>query len=337
MNAIPLLRVSILLPFIKFLNHIGSPTDRLLMQANLPTFVLNDPEALIPLYQVFIFAEQAAQIEKIELLGVFVGQQTQIADLGLFGHLIQQTLTLYDLLNTIERMIASLNSGERVWRTEENDRVWLHHGYTCPYTTKNQQSRLYAVLLYLKAIQLAAGDTWQPLELRLNAGYSKQLTEIEEFANVPIHFNQATDAIAIPKSLLSLPLLSPKTPLTLSTQECYHRLQTTAPVSNFSGSLQQLLQSLLQDGYPDISVAAKAAGISVRSFQRRLAETNLNYSCLVERVRFDRAIQLLKDPNIQLIDIALELGYTDAANFTRAFKRWTSVSPREFRRLHVTC
>lgn len=60
----------------------------------------------------------------------------------------------------------------------------------------------------------------------------------------------------------------------------------------------------------------------------------MNYSKLVEQVRFQTAVDLLREPDIKLIEIAAELGYTDAANFTHAFKRWTGISPREFRRLH---
>ncbi|MFM7427026.1 MAG: helix-turn-helix transcriptional regulator, partial [Elainella sp.] len=119
-----------------------------------------------------------------------------------------------------------------------------------------------------------------------------------------------------------------------SLKNCCHNLQTTAPSIDLSKSLEQLLQSLLRDGYPNIRLAAAASGTSVRSFQRRLKEANLSYSKIVEQVRFDRAIQLLRDPSIQLIDIAMELGYTDAANFTRAFKRWTGVAPTQFRHLH---
>jgi AraC-like DNA-binding protein len=338
MVAIPLVRVSAVLPFVKFLNHIGSPTDRLLSQAKLPIFTLDNPEALVPLYQTFAFVEQAANTEKIELLGILVGQQTEIADLGLFGRLIQQSLTLYDLLRTIERMIFCMNSTERIWLEEEGERVWVHHEFNFSATIKHQQSRLYTVLLYLKAIQLATGRGWRPLELHLHSDYSRKLTEFEEFANVPLRFNQPTDAIAISKSLLSLPLQPLNVSQTLSSQEFqdyYQRLETTAPSADFAGSLQQMLQSLLRDGYPDISLAAEAAGLSIRSFQRRLAEEHLNYSQMVEKVRFDQAVQLLYNPSIQLADIAWDLGYNDAANFTRAFKRWTGVSPREFRRMHV--
>jgi AraC-like DNA-binding protein len=112
-------------------------------------------------------------------------------------------------------------------------------------------------------------------------------------------------------------------------------LQQTAPAIDFPDSLSQLIRSLLPEGYPNLAIAAESAGMSIRTFQRRLEDNNLSYSDLVDQVRFDRATELLQDPTIKLIDIAFELGYTEPANFSKAFKRWTGVSPREFRNLHL--
>lgn len=75
--------------------------------------------------------------------------------------------------------------------------------------------------------------------------------------------------------------------------------------------------------------------MSFRSFQRQLAKEHLSYSLLIDQVRFETAVGLLQDLSLKLIEIALELGYNDAANFTRAFKRWTGISPSQFRHLHV--
>ncbi|GAB4365973.1 MAG: AraC family transcriptional regulator [Elainellaceae cyanobacterium] len=344
MNAIPLIRVSSILPFLKFLNRIGSPTDRLLKQANLSAFAIEQPEGLIPLYQGFSFVEAAARIEDTNILGLEVGRHSQVADLGMLGHVIQQSLTLYELLSTLQRVIHLNNSCAKIWLTEENDpqgdgkadRLWVHHQFACAPKLQSPQAQLFTVLMLIKAIQLATGTGWHPAALRFRISDSGKLTKTAEFGNVPVYFNQGTNAIAIPKHLLAQPLQRLRASQPLSPQECYHHLQTTAPSTDFLGSLQQLLQSLLKEGYPDISSVAAATGTSVRSFQRRLAAANLNYSQIVEQVRFDRAIQLLHDPDIQLIEIALELGYSDAANFTRAFKRWTGTPPYQFRRLHVT-
>jgi AraC-like DNA-binding protein len=334
-NAIPLIRVSAFLPFIKFLDQIGSPTERLLQQAKVPIFALEDPEALIPLYQSCVFVEQAARLEGIENLGILVGQKTQIADLGLFGHLLCQSLTLYELLTTLEQTVNTFDSGEQVWIVQQGDQVWLHHRFNSLPTLENQQARLYNMMLYLKAFQLVLGQEWRPLAMQLQVNPSRSLTDIKPFADSQLYFAQSSSAIIFSRSLFSSPLKQPAPLHTAAYQFDYETLQSSAPSPDFLESLRQLLRSLLRDGYPDIALAAEIAGMSSRSLQRRLAENDLSYSHLVEKVRFKRAVNLLQDADIKLIEISAELGYTDAANFTRAFKRWAGISPREFRNQHI--
>ena len=72
--------------------------------------------------------------------------------------------------------------------------------------------------------------------------------------------------------------------------------------------------------------------MSERSLQRRLAECGLSYARVVEDTRFDTACRMLGDPALKIVEISAELGYTDSANFTRAFRRWSGVSPQAFRR-----
>jgi AraC-like DNA-binding protein len=114
----------------------------------------------------------------------------------------------------------------------------------------------------------------------------------------------------------------------------YKPLQTSVLTSISLRLLQQQIHSLLKDGYPPIDRVANIAGMSLRSFQRQLAKEHITYSLLIDQVRFETAVRLLQDPDPKLIEISLELGYNDPANFTRAFKRWTGMSPSQFRRLH---
>lgn len=111
-------------------------------------------------------------------------------------------------------------------------------------------------------------------------------------------------------------------------------LPSSISATHVADSLRQLIRRLLPEGYPSLTLAAEAFGLSIRTFQRRLKDHNLNYSQLVEQVRLEQSLQLLQDPTRQLIDIAFDLGYMDAANFSRAFKRWTGISPRQFRGLY---
>lgn len=72
---------------------------------------------------------------------------------------------------------------------------------------------------------------------------------------------------------------------------------------------------------------AELANCSVRSLQLELATQGYFYRDLVRRVRFDEAQQWLAEGSVPLCEIASYLGYSDAANFSNAYRRWTGESP----------
>mgnify|MGYP003649952806 FL=1 len=77
-------------------------------------------------------------------------------------------------------------------------------------------------------------------------------------------------------------------------------------------------------------------GLSERTLHRRLAGEGYPFRQLDERVRRSLAERLLDDSSLGLDSIAQQLGYAEAASFSRAFKRWTSVSPDQWRRQRQT-
>ena len=87
----------------------------------------------------------------------------------------------------------------------------------------------------------------------------------------------------------------------------------------------------LRDGRKGIDGTAARLGISIRTLQRRLTRNGLNYRSLVEAVLKTRALMLLESTSLTVTEIAMELGYSEHANFTRAFRRWTGHSPHMYR------
>ena len=95
----------------------------------------------------------------------------------------------------------------------------------------------------------------------------------------------------------------------------------------------QVMATLPSSDYPRIGLTANAIGMSVRALQRRLAEAGVSHGRLVAESRFATAVRLLEGTDATVLDIALDLGYSDHAHFTRAFRRWTGIAPRDFRRV----
>ena len=71
--------------------------------------------------------------------------------------------------------------------------------------------------------------------------------------------------------------------------------------------------------------------MSVTTLKRRLRDFGLTYSKLVETERRQLSIELLAQADIKISEVASELGYTEPANFIRAFRKWTGLTPCQFR------
>src|SRR6058998_409884 len=77
-------------PVVAFLDHRGARVERLLQRVKISPDALRDAEALIPTSQGFRFMEESACVEGIENLGLLVGQETRLEQLGVYGSLIRR-------------------------------------------------------------------------------------------------------------------------------------------------------------------------------------------------------------------------------------------------------
>ena len=82
---------------------------------------------------------------------------------------------------------------------------------------------------------------------------------------------------------------------------------------------------------PSIEEASQHFGMTRQTMLRKLAKENINFQQIKHRVWSEAACQMLLESNRSVNEIALELGFSEAASFSRAFKRWTGFSPRGFR------
>src|SRR5699024_10547052 len=79
----------------------------------------------------------------------------------------------------------------------------------------------------------------------------------------------------------------------------------------------------------DADAIAQRLNISTRTLQRRLQDHHLSFREISEQVQRDLAYHFLSTPSLSIQEVAYKLGYTQASSFSRAFKRWTGLSPSE--------
>ncbi|MFO1255941.1 MAG: AraC family transcriptional regulator ligand-binding domain-containing protein [Sphingomonadaceae bacterium] len=151
-------------------------------------------------------------------------------------------------------------------------------------------------------------------------------------SGVPITFGHARSRWFIVPALLDM-----RMPLANETLGTSYRLACDKAVErmNAQNDIVARVYHLLENGtLEDCSIGRVASELSLheRTLQRKLAEAHIKFSDLVVQVRQDKAKQLLRNSQIQVAQIAEVLGFTEIASFSHAFKRWTGMSPLDFRK-----
>jgi AraC-like DNA-binding protein len=93
----------------------------------------------------------------------------------------------------------------------------------------------------------------------------------------------------------------------------------------------RVVAHLAPHGMPELDQVAHALRLSPRVYYRRLADRGLNFRALREQTLQQLAQLHLRDPRLTLADISVLLGYAEQSAFSRAFKRWTGLSPLQWR------
>lgn len=326
MQAVPLVRSSSLLPLYRFLEQGGSELRQVRERAR-PAF--REPETLIPVGLGGLLLEDAARAGGLDDLGRRLGQETDVGGFGEWGALIARSPTLAGFLANALASYRRFNSGYRLWIVARGDEAWLHLQFCRSLREGRRHACDLALTLWLGAFRKVLGPSWRPAEIHFEGPPPPHAEALAALATRGIAFHRPALAIGFPRTLLGRRNASfaARVPV---------RLGGPVPASDFAGSVRQVVEWLLRLGAPDLAVAAEAAGTSERSLQRHLGESGLTFSQLVDEVRFEAACRMLTDPTCRVIDVSTELGYGDAANFTRAFRRWAGVPPQRYRRVNAT-
>mgnify|MGYP001826463115 CR=1 FL=1 len=328
---IPLVRARYAHAFAKTLDELGVPTDRLLRTHRLSPELVNNQDGLITAYQLWTFAGDAAQREGLAELGMLAGQ-VPVVEHGDFGKMVYQAITLHDAIQTFCQNAKIEYSRADFYLTQDEQQAWFCRGpIDGDDPMQRQQVELYVLIMMIDTIRLGAGREWQPATLYLQNHDQKRLADVPLFQNANTRFGCKATAIGFPLELLSKPLQGDIAAFTKP--ENGREDITQAP--DFGNSLRRALKNYMPFTSLSLDITAEIIGIKPRTLQRYLKKSGVTYQEIIEQLRYETALPLLHDTQQNILEIALELGYSDAAHFSRAFRRWAGMSPREYRRRHA--
>jgi AraC-like DNA-binding protein len=282
------------------------------------------------------FLERGADRLGADDFGILVGRQCNIEKLGAFGRSLCRSLTLRDALNKFHSTFSLYSSAERIWWSRETtETAFFLHSYLHKTGGGSRYARHCALLLMRDVIRLAAGQRWQP-ETVLSPNLEDHSLLREEFCE-PKFRQSSVSGFSFPAYLLSVPLNWRRGNVLdacAGDARDDEASDAVSPSSDFLGSMKQVIATLLPEGQCGLVRVAQALGMHPRTLQRRLSELGQDYSELLSRIRFEKTLRLMADPDRRVFDIALELGFQDASNFSRSFRQWTGVTPSQFRKAY---
>lgn len=154
----------------------------------------------------------------------------------------------------------------------------------------------------------------------------------EAFFRMPVAFAQPEDALRFPRRLLDAPLPGGYPALhEQARQRIERRLRALPRRSRLVAAIERALLHRPALFGLGMAAAAEELGMHPRTLQRRLRAEGTRFAELQAEARQRLARQYLADDTLDIDRISELLGYSDRRSFTRAFQRWTGLTPSAFR------
>lgn len=177
---------------------------------------------------------------------------------------------------------------------------------------------------------LATGGLPLIMEARLS-GESDRRTECEGILGTRVRLGNKRISVRLNRSMLDSRLPSADAFLLKRLDASLEDMLEDLPNVDLAEQVKQRIRTLLSEKDISEELVAQPFNVSPRHLRRKLSEACTTYEKLLDEVRMELAIKLIQENRLNLGRIAFELGFLDPSSFTRAFRRWTNMSPTAFR------
>lgn len=183
-------------------------------------------------------------------------------------------------------------------------------------------------------IRQTASPRFRPMAVHLRHPAPPTTTTHERYFGCPVHFGMSEDALCISDEALDRPnqLADEGISRFLLSHLDREVAELEAEEDTLETVVRTAISKALSDGLPRMTDVARRLGMSERTLGRRLGERDLSFKDLVESSQRDLARNLLAESHYSMSDVAFLTGFSEPSAFTRAFKRWTRMTPTAFRK-----
>jgi AraC-like DNA-binding protein len=321
---------------VRLLAEDGVPADIVLRGTGLLAGALEDVSSRMSVEQYLLACRNAMQHSHDRSIPFRLGSRLHLSDQGLVGLLLLscESVRDYFLLAAKYQLLATPTvafDGE----TSGRHGAWILRDESAQALP--MELRTFVVeqhsAQHVTHLQDVLGTPCRPTSACFTYPAPPHRALYEKYLRCPCVFDWHRTEIRFPKEILTRrPYLANPLASTMLQSTCDAMLADLEASLGFAGKVYRTLSNLRDPGAGMKSVAA-ALKMNDRTLRRRLADEGTCFSTIAHNLKYGVATQHLKNSGISVEQVAAMAGFSDPANFRRAFIRWTSMSPAEFRRL----
>jgi AraC-like DNA-binding protein len=275
--------------------------------------------------------ENANTLSRKPGLGLRLGARLHVGHHGVLGHALLCSENVRRALGILVRYTA-IRGSFLGFRLRIQGRVATLSAFDAMPLGRLHETAVEEMLALLAQKEpWAAGPLLEPIEIGIDYPAPAHRAMYERVLECPLRFDADAVEWRFPAKLLDAPLeLSNAEMARLCEQRCEMMLTRLGAAGGF---VDRVRMELLSDPhrFPDLEAVARAVHVSPRTLRRRLKEEGSSFREVLNQVRKNLALDYLERSNLSMEEIAALLSYEDAANFSRAFRRWMGDTPGGYR------
>jgi AraC-like DNA-binding protein len=264
-------------------------------------------------------------------LALLIGSRLQANTHGILGYAAMSGGSIREVVGLLEKFIGLRANLLVVSHEETGDEMRVHFAEALPLGDI-QRPVFEAVVMAIKnMLDFITMGSCQVRVVAIAAPSAGNEAIAATLFGCPVQYGATWTGFALPLSVVDQPLrMADPAAFQEAARLCAHELEQRHGLESLAARVRQLMLQT-QGDFPSLQVTARFLHLTPRTLHRRLEAEGTSFRSIQEEVRHMLALEYLKAGRLSLQEIAYALGYTEMANFRRAFRRWTGVAPSHYR------